>query len=99
MLQRPNIAINRYVTKSIYFSEFSTMQDQTNMQRPAYCVLGHSPLRFRDQYVVTKDGNASTSFSFFRRFIFYDLHRRLKSNVNEKFAKVENPEFWGILLS
>ena len=45
MLQRPNIAINRYVTKSIYFSEFSTMQDQTNMQRPAYCVLGHSPLR------------------------------------------------------
>jgi hypothetical protein len=65
MLQEPNFEINRYVTKSMYFSKFFTMHNQTNIQRPAYCMLGHLPVHCRGQYVVVKDGNASSSFSVF----------------------------------
>jgi len=65
MLQGPNFEINRFVTKSVYFFEFATMHNQTNMQRPAYCMLGHSPVHYRDQYMVMKDRNASPNFSVF----------------------------------
>ena len=41
------------------------MHDQINMQRPAYCMLGHLSVHYRDQYVVMKDGNASPNFSVF----------------------------------
>jgi len=41
------------------------MHKQTNMQRPAYFILGHLPVHYRDQYMVMKGGNASSNFSVF----------------------------------